>query len=173
MRPRIMPCPNAVASDPSQKPNTHRFFSSARARIRNSNDTLRSMMPNAINANGPYSLPNTLPHANGNAAANKPMPSNGQNSLASRQGLNKPIMRPRSSGGANGSKIPTPMSKPSSTTPPTINKNNSPTNTNGIQNVGSFALTPRDAARSTIIATALRVYGPAPRRNGPHETTCR
>lgn len=171
MRPSTMPWPSAVSSDPTQNPKIQRGLISVRARMRNSNDTLRNTMPSAITVNGPNSLPSTTPQANGNAETNSPSPSNGQNSLASRQGLSRPIMRPRSSEGASCSSSPTPMSNPSSTMPAAISSSNSPTKTSGIQNEGSSGLRPSEAARVAIMRI-LRSCARAPRHSARHGTAC-
>ena len=52
-----------------------------------------STTPSTMKVSGPYSLPSTAPQAKGKAEANRPMPSSSQNSLASRQGLSRLIMR--------------------------------------------------------------------------------
>ncbi|MOA24505.1 hypothetical protein D3C78_1451840 [compost metagenome] len=142
MRPSSIPCPNAVMMEPAQNPKIQRGFISLRARMRNSNDTLRSTTPSTMKVSGPYSLPSTAPHAKGKADANRPMPSSSQNSLASRQGLKSDIMRPRSCSGANCSRMPTPRSKPSRTMPAAITTNSSPMKASGIQKEGSSGLKP-------------------------------
>src|SRR3546814_10088591 len=104
------------------------------------------------------------PQAPGNAAANKPIPRNSQNSLASRHGPSSDIMRARSSGGANSVRQPTPISNPPRTVPATIMANNRPMSARGIQNEGSWALTPSTEASDAI----MNAPGDAPR--APHRS---
>jgi hypothetical protein len=173
MRPSSMPWPNAVISEPAQKAKIQRGLDSLRARMRNSKDTLRSTTPSTMKVSGPYNLPSTAPQANGKAEANRPMPSSSQNSLASRQGLNRLIMRPRSCSGASCNRMPTPRSKPSSTTPAAMTTNSRPMNASGIQKDGSSGLRPCEAASMAIMMRLRQVCAPAPRHTGPRGTACR
>lgn len=99
------------------------------------------------------------------------MLSSSQNSLASRQGLSRAIMRPRSSAGANCSSMLTPASKPSKITPATISRNNKAIYAKGIQNPGSLMLNPCEAANISIMML-LPPYERAPRHSAQHKTTC-
>ncbi|CFP65326.1 Uncharacterised protein [Bordetella pertussis] len=74
MRPSTMPWPSAVSSDPTQNPKIQRGLISVRARIRNSNDTLRNTMPSAITVNGPNSLPSTPPPGERERRDEQPQP---------------------------------------------------------------------------------------------------
>ena len=128
------------------------------------------MAPSTIKVSGPCNLPRTTPQAKGNAAANRPKPSSSQNSLASRQGLSRLIMRPRSASGAMPTRMPTPISKPSNKVPAAITRNSSSMNARGIQNDGSLAARPMDAAKVSIMG-ASRLAAPVRRHSAPRETT--
>src|SRR5699024_8880870 len=83
----------------------------------NSKHTDRKITPKDSKANGKYSLPIVCPQAYGKAAANKPKPKKNQNSLASRHGFSMASILGFKFLGATKDKQPTPISKPSKTTP--------------------------------------------------------
>src|SRR5690625_5645170 len=96
-----------------------------------------------------------------------PSPINSHNSLASRHGLSNASIRARSSWGAMLNKQPTPMSKPSSSTPRKDTNKNRAKKSNGRQKADSLTLNPNAEARNSTI----RAPAAAPRttpQNAPH-----
>src|SRR5690554_520869 len=141
----------AVSMAPTPNSRAQPACCSRGARRRSSKPTERSSVPMASRVTGRYSSPISWPHALGNAAMNSPMPRNSQNSLASRHGFSNASMRGRRLSVAKVLRQPTPISKPSSTTPASTSTNSAPMKASGIQKSGSYGLSPMARASDSIM----------------------